>query len=307
MGAPIIYKYDDTDAPVCDGSRGSLIAMLKACLVDGYGSKIAAGWTMPFVNAEASVAAFRNDSVDGTGMFLRVDNAYGASNEVKMQGFETMSDEEAGSGPFVSDARYHRPSNTTTATQRPWLVVADNRIVYIFNWFLSPVPLTLPVAVQQQVTCFGDIISLYDPDPYGCILWGSVSANNAGNLSKVNVSTFSPTATTGGQVARNINGDIKETHCGLIAGGGPVGTVSGMRGAPFGAGVPVMISRPLMIDDVAFHPRGYLPGLWNVCHQYPYDLFDTVTIDAKDYLVVESATGFARGQFLFDVSATFRP
>jgi hypothetical protein len=51
MATPTVYKWTDTDAPLFsstssyDGHR-ALISILKACLVDGYGSKSAAGWTL---------------------------------------------------------------------------------------------------------------------------------------------------------------------------------------------------------------------------------------------------------------------
>lgn len=43
-----VYRSTDAGAPVLSNSNGSLIAVLKACLVDGYSSKASAGWTAPF-------------------------------------------------------------------------------------------------------------------------------------------------------------------------------------------------------------------------------------------------------------------
>ena len=60
MGTPTIYHSGDTGAPVLNGTAGSLVAVLKACLVDGYGSKAAAGWTMPDINGANEIALFRN-------------------------------------------------------------------------------------------------------------------------------------------------------------------------------------------------------------------------------------------------------
>ena len=48
-----VYRSTDAGAPLLTNSNGSLIAVLKACLVDGYGSKASAGWTAPFLRTAA--------------------------------------------------------------------------------------------------------------------------------------------------------------------------------------------------------------------------------------------------------------
>ena len=37
--AVTVYRSTDASAPLLTNSNGSLIAVLRACLVDGYGSK----------------------------------------------------------------------------------------------------------------------------------------------------------------------------------------------------------------------------------------------------------------------------
>ncbi|KAB2889780.1 MAG: hypothetical protein F9K32_11210, partial [Desulfobulbaceae bacterium] len=73
MAAPQIYKSTDGNAPVMRGERRALIDVLRACLVDGYGDKTPAGWTLEFINATFDKAVFRNSPVTGTGFYLRVD------------------------------------------------------------------------------------------------------------------------------------------------------------------------------------------------------------------------------------------
>lgn len=48
MTAPTIYRSDDPGAPVISDSRDGLYQILKACLIDGYGSKAAAGWSVVY-------------------------------------------------------------------------------------------------------------------------------------------------------------------------------------------------------------------------------------------------------------------
>ncbi len=42
------YSWQDTDAPVLEDVDGCIKTILKACLVNGYGDNVGAGWTMPF-------------------------------------------------------------------------------------------------------------------------------------------------------------------------------------------------------------------------------------------------------------------
>ncbi|MBS9781956.1 MAG: hypothetical protein KGV56_05610 [Gammaproteobacteria bacterium] len=42
------YSWQDTDAPLLEDVDGCIKTILKACLVNGYGDKEGAGWTMPF-------------------------------------------------------------------------------------------------------------------------------------------------------------------------------------------------------------------------------------------------------------------
>ncbi len=42
------YSWQDTDAPILEDVDGCIKTILKACLVNGYGDKEGAGWTMPF-------------------------------------------------------------------------------------------------------------------------------------------------------------------------------------------------------------------------------------------------------------------
>ncbi|MGE3907973.1 MAG: hypothetical protein AB7K36_01385, partial [Chloroflexota bacterium] len=53
-----IYRSTDSGAPVLTGQAGSLLNLLDKCLVDGYGSKAAAGWSRPYTGTNKT--AYRN-------------------------------------------------------------------------------------------------------------------------------------------------------------------------------------------------------------------------------------------------------
>lgn len=69
------YMSSDSGAPIMNGTQGSLVNVLDAILVNGYGSKSPAGWTKPF--SGTSKAVYRNSPLTGTGTYYRVyDNGY---------------------------------------------------------------------------------------------------------------------------------------------------------------------------------------------------------------------------------------
>lgn len=133
-----IYRSTDTSAPVLVGGVSSLINLLDKCLVSGYGSKTAAGWTKPYTGTDK--AAFRNSlAAGGTGMYLRVSDAgtgTGGAREALCRAYLTMSDVDTGTvetptAAQVAASIVWRKSNTVDATARAWLLVADELTFYL--------------------------------------------------------------------------------------------------------------------------------------------------------------------------------
>ena len=87
MGLPVtVYRWDDAGAPqLTSGKPSSIINILKKCLVDGYGSKPALGWTMAFADDATRSAVFRNSPTDGLGGFVQFSSYNGSdSNNNRM-------------------------------------------------------------------------------------------------------------------------------------------------------------------------------------------------------------------------------
>jgi hypothetical protein len=134
MVAPRYYRSDDAGAPALTGQAGTLIAVLDACLVNGYGSKPGAGWTKPY--SGTNLAAYRMGSGGSAErMYLRVDDS--ATLVSRVRGFVTMTDISAGTEPFPTDAllsggAFVSKSLTENATTRPWFLVATPTL-FIFH------------------------------------------------------------------------------------------------------------------------------------------------------------------------------
>jgi hypothetical protein len=132
-----VYKSTDASAPVLNGLAGSLITVLDAILVNGYGVKAAAGWTKPFTGTNK--AAYRANS--GVRPYYRFDDAAGGTlalgKEAFLRGYEVMTTVDAGTGLFPTATQlaaglFLRKSRTLDATARKWVCVADDRTAYMF-------------------------------------------------------------------------------------------------------------------------------------------------------------------------------
>jgi hypothetical protein len=131
---PTVYRSDDTSAPSLTRELGSLSDLLEAILVDGYGSKSAAGWTVAFTGTNEKM--FRNDTVNGTGVYLRVDDSapwnttsYGAAI---VSLYETASAVDTGTGrtPAVDYPFEFYFLGSVSTTAMPWICIADDRTFY---------------------------------------------------------------------------------------------------------------------------------------------------------------------------------
>jgi hypothetical protein len=125
-----VYRYDDASAPTLTGQAGSLVGLLDACLVNGYGTKDPAGWDIAYT--ATNKRAYR--AATGNRHYLRVDNA---SNGSRVRGFQSMSDVDTGSDPFpnntqINNGGYWYSSNSTNDNARAWMIVANEKTFWLY-------------------------------------------------------------------------------------------------------------------------------------------------------------------------------
>lgn len=177
-----IYRSTDSGAPVLSGGVSALINVLDKCLVTGYGSKTAAGWTKPFTGTNK--AAFRNSAAaGGSGMYLRVlDDASltGAERSAAVRAYLTMSDIDTGTivtptAAQLATGLIWRKSNTIDSTARPWILVADE-----LTFYLCVDTGTLASEGGAGTYAAGDFASLVPGDAYRFFVAGRESAHTAG-------------------------------------------------------------------------------------------------------------------------------
>ena len=95
MSVSQFTKYTSSDASgpgVLTGAAGTLLALLDACLVNGYSGKTAAGWTKPFSNSSNS-GCYQQGAGAGFGVVINDNggNATSTYKEAWATGWQTIT------------------------------------------------------------------------------------------------------------------------------------------------------------------------------------------------------------------------
>lgn len=312
---PRVYKSDDPGAPVLTGQAGSLLALLDAVLVNGYGvgesAKSGLGWTRPYKSG--AVNCYRNDPVDGSGGYLRIDDSgigTGASpRHAWVRGYSAMSNLDSGVNPFPTVAQAATgvlipKSGDLNATPKAWVVVGNARAFYLL--------------VQPHLSntgrvpmFFGDLDSATVPDGGECCIAATTMSSWTGSTSSAMGALFAPGGSTGA------------VHIGYAAGGADaVGSrqINQWNAATAVAGgsgqLPYLPGRRLCFSDMLVGEgsisdrvvRGRLPGMVAPLHPFPFaDLQRVDGIEwlpgnevlAVDFHTQNLANTAGRGQALF--------
>jgi hypothetical protein len=310
----ITYRSTDASAPVLTGSVGTLLTVLDAVLVNGYGALSAAGWAKPFSNS-GNIGCYKNSAVDGTGFCLNVNDAgpgAGGAREARITGFQTMSALSTGTGQFPTQGQLAigigalvcRKSTTADTTARAWTIIADDTVFHLFIETGDTVSPTATYAVT-----FGDIFAAKTSDPYRCAILGrnfeNTNAPNADPMAILltpSIAWFSSTIAghymaahwtgVGGSIA--VGKHVDQTkQCALIgqATTGTSGATLGATLATNGSGIgrnnfsglpyPNGPDGGLYLSPVWLHHtnciRGYFKGLWAPLHDRPFNHNDTIS------------------------------
>lgn len=153
------------------------------------------GWSKPF--SGSNVAVYKSTDPMSNGHYMRLDDTGlyngppNAPGHCRVQGYETMSDIDTGTGPFPTPAqigvtpgqgafwskKYGAEAGTTPI---PWSVFADSRIFYVAPSGYAGQDPGYRNYVQANLQGFGDMKS-YRPggDPYATALSGRRSSADA--------------------------------------------------------------------------------------------------------------------------------
>ena len=315
----ILYQSTDASAPVLSGQAGSLVALLEACLVVGYGSgaqATPAGWTRSF-NASSDSVFYSG----GTNKFYLnvLDNgeSAGGTREARCWGYETCSAISTGTGQFPTAVQSAtgitiRKSNTSDSTARPWILLATNNTFYLFTLtgdYTSPMCSAFGFGEYNSYKAGGDA---YDFFIIGKQIENDATATNE-RLPWVGT-TVSQAATTGHYITRSFTGIGSAVNVSKFTDSSKtqftsstVGTnqyITGLN-APDGG----LWTCPIFLNQiVSANPsiRGHLMGLWAPINTQPLSHLDTYSgtgsMAGKTFMAVNVANS---GQIFIETSSTW--
>lgn len=325
------FQSTDSGAPVLTGEAGSLAALLKACLVDGYGEMTPPGGWEALTGPSGQKAAFRSTDAGATGIWLHLDDSAPATPQfANVRCYETLTeldvngDPSGWAGQFPSAGSQSvcgiRKSNTSDTTPRPWSVAADSRFVYLFiEWNHATYS---GGQVKTGCSFFGDLVTHRQGDAYHYL----VRMDSANSGSDPGASGFNSGATLNSSpftvldpnhwLARRFDqtgGFVGATKVGeFTSGNGGVGT--GGYAYPNPADNSLVIA-PLVVNEQGGVLRGILPGVYQPLHARPLSHLSELasptglpgrTLKAVGVSVSTSTSPVALGEYLVDVTGPWR-
>lgn len=282
-----VYRSTDTSAPVLSGTAGSVIALLDACLVNGYGSKASSGWAKSF--SGTNKAAYR--APQGTRPYFRIDDA--GTTSARIRGFSDMTDVDTGTNPFPTDVQisgglYIYKSITADATARGWLLIADQKAFYLFA-YPSYTTLGSSTNTDSQIF-FGDLKTYKPGDTLQAAIIGptgaAINTNFFGQHQSQSVATVQ--YLSGHYLAGSFLGTIASAgtgkttwhlgHTRTASGGINLGNTGVPYPEPVSGG---LLFTPVMVMEYASGGapalRGQYPGFWEPQHINVGSHLDTFT------------------------------
>ena len=264
-----VYKSTDPGAPVLDGTAGSLISVLRACLVDGYGTQAPAGWSMPYTDGltppqrahfrqatRAGWEAYDIEILDNGNTGFEADRADYAA----FWGWGGATGLGQGTLAFpvrTSNGVFVRKSATTDATPRAWLVVASERA---FHFVLYHAAASNYLAAYHGF--FGDLLTVGQNDNTAVLAAGSSDPSYPSGIAHqgtIEVALFVPSTFQGVPGPFQLGRLFPPGTLDGTVGNGPFAYPNGPDGAGY-------IDRVMLTESG--HLRGFLPGLWVPLHNW---------------------------------------
>lgn len=189
-----LFRWDDAGAPQLKASasmadtQGQMLAILDACLVNGYGDKTSLGWNLLY-----SATYKRVYQIPG-GMCLHVEDGVTQSywRALKVSGYDTMLDIDNGTGKFPTAAiinnggsiagsdfawTYYADDGQSTVA-RQWIICGDEQGFWVWTGICSPAGGL--ANVMRLMYYFGNYPSNFTGDMYATMLTGA--APNAADM-----------------------------------------------------------------------------------------------------------------------------
>ena len=282
-----LYSSSDVSGPgLLTGQAGMLLALLDACLVNGYAGKSAAGWSKPYVNS-GNIGCYKQGAGAGFGLVIN-DNGPNVTSTYKEAwgtAWESVAGVGApvgsGSGQFPTPAQLlttghtvWRKSTSADSAGRAWLLAADASTFYL--WIA-----TGDAVGAYYANFFGDAFSMAGAsDAYRCVIVAG-AAENAPSPTAGSYSCDLIAATINSQpgkfMARTVGGGGTSILIGNI---GNPSLTAGLVGSSYAAGLvlngalqtpnsadnSIYLSPIWVYESVGQLIRGRMRGLFQIGH-----------------------------------------
>jgi hypothetical protein len=291
MTAPRVYRSTDAGAPVMNETPGTLINVLQAVLVDGYGTQPGAGWTAPYTGTLKRV--FKQGS-GSAGRYLRIDDSstLGGGSYPFLTlacGYESMTGVDTGLAPFPSVSQGLLPGTPSilmpglnwsryyaVSGNRPWMIIANQKQFFFFHETYTN--------NYEDFHYFGDIAPVKNGDQFATMIIGCNSPSPVTDtpiLMRVDASLKDTNyyrylcrsySQVGQSVLASMVADYSK-HSGSRMGQPGLGLA---YPHPLDGGLylsPVFVGEPQNTSGIF---RGTIPGMWAPLHPTPWtngDLF----------------------------------
>jgi hypothetical protein len=313
----ITYRSDDASAPVLSGQAGALVGILDACLVNGYGSKAAAGFAKEFSGTNKAV--YR--AATGNRLRLRVDDT--TTTYARILGYETMTDVDTGTELFpttaqISGGLYMLKSTTADATARPWILIADDKaFVLITGCAQTAIGNS---AASDGVMQFGDGKSYKASDAYCTTIIGHNSSSSntqficqmRSDASGFSVSTAHYVARAYTQIGTSYN--FGKSEACWVRNSNLMGTDVYKPAYPYPVTGGILLS-PMLIGEAGAGTsmliRGQIAGLWVPQHDLTatnhLDTFSGVgDLAGTTFIILKGYNGGSTGRFVVQTNGAWR-
>jgi hypothetical protein len=272
-------KYSSTDpsAPTLNGTTGTLLTVLDACLVNGYGSKSPAGWTKPFPNTSSYGMYMQGSGSVSMSLFIYDNASASLSTEAQAQGWQTITSIDngkvTGSGQFPTTAQIAfgnitiRKSYAPLSGARDWFIYADPRTMYMF--------IQSDPGTHYTGFAFGDYYSLKSGsvDASRCMIMGRSAASGSsgalGTGEKLDTLSSALTTAVAGCFTPTLANSVGTSSAIAKHGDGIKGSTTALLGSvPYlnGADNGLYISPIWISDSSTGTVKGRMRGFYQFCH-----------------------------------------
>jgi hypothetical protein len=275
MSISLLRDYSQTGAPkVWANAYGSVVDMLQAVLVDGYGTYAGLGWTKVYESPDTNTMVFRNNPATGSGVFLQVSHsdAFGlATNYISIKMFESMTGWNTGLSPaptygILACRSIGSTTGTTCGDGIHWKIIGDDKGFWLcFRPYLSQYAdiTSSNVARYWYVGYIGDYIPLDPSIIWPCFLSGGLTAAPSASFGTCQAYD---TQYTNYWCLRDSSGGIGAAQVGISAGSSYETAVIGKTNDISPVNNQTFLT-PIFIHDQNSKLLGILPGVRNPLRQ----------------------------------------